>query len=241
VLGAPDGRSVARQRWRLRYERDASAADLAQREEADTWASAIDRSGLPVVTAGQPPRPKLAFGPPIPARALARDEPLELQLTDRLTTTDVRNGLEPAAPAGHRIVMVHDVWLGAPALQASGRAVDYEIALASAPAEPLSRAADALLAETELPRERVRATRVVRYDLRPAIEAILVDRGTAGTGDAGLTRLRCRLRIDPERGVARPDELLAALGERLETRPEPLEIIRHRVWLVDDGEIPPLG
>jgi radical SAM-linked protein len=238
VPETPDERRIPRQRWRIRYERDKSAAGLTQREEADAWTDTIGRSGLPVLTAGEPPRPRIALGPPLPTGCLALDEPLELFLHERWTIRDVRTALATVAPAGHRITLLHDVWPGAAALQAAGRAVDYAIRTEAVPIEELSEAAAVLLGATELQRERVRGTRTVIYDLRPLIETIVVE-AVAGD-DPARCLVRFRARLDPDHGVARPDELLAALGERLSTPIVGIEIVRTRVWLSDDPLPPPL-
>ncbi len=246
MLDPADEQRIPRQRWRLRFERDESAAGLTQREEADAWTQAIGRSGLPLVTAGDPPRPRLSLGPPLPVGCRALDEPLELFLHRRLSIHEVRTSLEAIVPAGHRMTGIHDVWPGATALQAAGRAVDYEIRAQGSTPDRLGAAASALLAATALPRERVRGSRTVTYDLRPlidsiAIEPIASERAGDGTPDAdrSWSGIRCvirfRGRLDPDRGVARPDELLAALGEHIATPIVATDIARTRVWLADDA------
>ena len=58
---------------------------------------------------------------------------------------------------------------------------------------------------------------MVAYDLRPFIEAIEVDKvveAVLPTAGASTITVRMTLRHDPERGVGRTDELLAALSER---------------------------
>jgi radical SAM-linked protein len=237
---------MPRQRWRLRYERDRSAAGLTQREEAEAWSDAIARSGLPFVSAGEPARPRLSLGVPLPAGCLALDEPLDLLLHERRAAHEVRTSLDAVAPTGHLVTAVHDVWLGAPALQAAGRAVDYAIRAEGAQPGALGAATAALLAATELPRERVRGSRTIAYDLRPLIESIVVDVAAGSEFEPDALRpgappvIRFRARLDPDRGVARPDELIAALGEQLGTPIVATEVVRTHVWLSDDV-IPPLA
>jgi Uncharacterized protein conserved in bacteria (DUF2344) len=240
VPGTPDERRMPRQRWRLRYERDRSAANLTQREEAEAWSDAIARSGLPIVSSGEPERPRLALGVPLPAGCLALDEPLDLFLHDRRTVHEVRTAIDAITPAGHLVSAVHDVWLGAPALQAAGRAVDYAIRAEGAPSAALGEAVTALLAAIELPRERIRGSRTIAYDLRPLIETIMVgaaagdERESDAAAPAARSLIRFRARLDPDRGVGRPDELLAALGEHLGTPIVATQVIRTHVWLSDD-------
>ena len=58
-------------------------------------------------------------------------------------------------------------------------------------------------------RERQRGERTVAYDLRPFIETVAVEPGPDGAIDVVMV-----LRHDPEKGIGRPDEVLAELGER---------------------------
>jgi len=67
----------------------------------------------------------------------------------------------------------------------------------------------ALQQATALPRERKRDKEVRRYDLRPLIEDLRVERSAQGIS------LWMRLRADPS-GTGRPDEVLAALGIPIE-------------------------
>ena len=73
----------------------------------------------------------------------------------------------------------------------------------------LATACDAVLESPTLERERAKGGGTVRYDLRPFIEALAVD------GTADPVTLRMTLRHDPERGIGRPDEVLAALADRM--------------------------
>ena len=73
----------------------------------------------------------------------------------------------------------------------------------------LGRPPRRLLERRRSPRERRKGDATVRYDLRPFIEALAVD------GTADVVTLRMTLRHDPERGVGRPDEVLAALADRM--------------------------
>jgi radical SAM-linked protein len=234
VLGAPESGQAARQRWRIRFARDHAAADLSQRDEAEAWSSAIARSRLAAVTVGDPPRPRVTHGPPLPTGALALDEPLELFLGTRVTVDVVRKALEDIAPLGHHVRRVHDVWLGAPALQAVGRAVDYGVRVAGAPRGDLTRATEQALATEHLPRERVRGARTVRFDLRPSLEIVTVepDERAGSAPDAAV--LRFRVRLDPERGVVRPDEVVSVLAELVDAPLRVVELVRTRVWLADD-------
>lgn len=247
VVEAAGDRRTPRQRWRVRYARDATAGALTPREEAEAWTSAVTASALPAVSSGDPPRPRIALGPALPSGADALDEPLDLLLDERLPIAVVWSALDRVLPLGHRIIAIHDVWLGAPALQASAVAVDYRIRTDGIPEQHLRTGAASLLDAKELPRQRVRASRTVRYDLRPLVESIVVDADGEAEEAANRCRIRFRGRLGPDRGVIRPDELLAAIADQviLTTGPigqiEPVEVVRTRVWLVDDAPPEPFS
>ena len=90
-------------------------------------------------------------------------------------------------------------------------------------------------------RQRPKGDRSVVYDLRPFVDALAIadDAGTDVTrsdvAGSRTVRVAMRLRHDPEKGVGRPEEVLAELGERLGA---PLEVVacrRTRLVLADDA------
>ncbi|HET7027760.1 MAG TPA: TIGR03936 family radical SAM-associated protein [Candidatus Limnocylindrales bacterium] len=224
MIDKPDTRALGRQRWRIRYARDGTVADRTRRDEAVVWAEAIGSSGLPVVTTGQPPRPHLVFGPPLVVGATAEDEPLDLVLFERLPIATVRSRLAPVRPPGYELRVLHDVWLGGRSLAAIGRAADYVIGVQGSTRDVLEQATSGLLAADRLERTRRHGKEGATFDLRPLVVDLAV------VPDALLVRVR----VDPERGVGRPDDVVAALAEQLETSLEISDLARVRVWLADD-------
>jgi radical SAM-linked protein len=178
------------------------------------------------------PRPRFALAAPLSASIAGEAELLDLFLVERLPAWRVREAIAASLPSGFHLVDAFDVWLGEAALP--GRVVASVYRARFDPADPgaerLSAAARALLDALTLVRERRKGETSVGYDLRPFIEALEV----TATGDAVI--LRITLRHDPEKGVGRPDELLAALGEAAGVTLEPLELVRERIEL---GDAPP--
>lgn len=130
-------------------------------------------------------------------------------LTERLPIAEVRADIAAIVPDGDELVGLADVWLGAPSLAADAIAAVYRVELAEATdLDALTTAARGLLAAPAVERTRVRGDRRVTYDLRPLVEAIEVVPGSPPA-------LRLVTRFDPVRGVGRPDEVVAALEERL--------------------------
>ena len=68
---------------------------------------------------------------------------------------------------------------------------------------------------------------MIAYDLRPFVEDVEVIESD------GATAVRMTLRHDPEKGVGRPEELLAALGEAVGASLRPVSLVRERLVLGD--------
>jgi len=213
--------SEARQRWRIIFARDEEARYLAHLDAVTQWERAFRRGAIPVATTGGfSPRPKLVFAAPLQLGMLAEHELADLFLAERLTAPTLRARLTAGMPAGYRVIDLHDVWMGAPALAPQLVAADYRMTLLGVEREDLASAAARLMSAERLPRERRRETKTVAYDLRPLIidlrvrdteAAILAPDGVP----PGTTVLWMRLRPSQERGSGRADEVVAALADEL--------------------------
>ena len=114
---------------------------------------------MPLFRAPGRARPRIAFGAPIPARLELERELADVVLTEFVPAWRVREGLTEHVPAGWRLVDVHDVWLGSPALAGQVVAADYRVEVAGADRDALAAAATSLLDATELPASARRAAR----------------------------------------------------------------------------------
>jgi hypothetical protein len=220
--------AAARQRWRLVLARSVDAPALAGRDLNEAWEDALEVSGLPLFRAVGRARARVAFGAPIPASLAAEHELADIFLTESLPAWQVREALVAHLPDGWRLLDLHDVWLGAPALAGQVAAADYRIALGEADAQSVAAAAEQLLGAEALPRERPKGGSVVPYDLRP----LLVDVGIADAGPPVL--LRARTRFHPVLGTGRPEEVVAALGDAAGTPLVAGSIVRERLILADE-------
>jgi len=205
-------------------------ADLAQREQLSAWEASLVASGLPLVGLDAPSRkPRMAIAAPLSAGIPGEAELVDIWLTARLPRWRVREALTDRLPAPFRLDDLYDVWLGEPALPGRVAASVYRASLPTVTAVPLAAAARTLLSAEALPRERTRGDNVVAYDLRPFIVDLEVDE-LPGAGAC----LRMTLRHDPAKGVGRPEETLAALGEALGGRTlEPAALVREGLVLAD--------
>jgi radical SAM-linked protein len=209
--------------------REPGGPPVAQRDVVDAWTAAFESAGVPIArTEGDRPRRSISFGAALPAGMAAERELIDVFLVERWPAWRVREAVEPHVPDGWQLVELADVWLAGPPLAGRVAAADYRIELAG-DADPasLTRAASELLAAENLPRERVKGTGSIPYDLRP----LLIDVAVLPGPPVVITT---RTRLHPELGTGRPEEVLAALGDRLGTALEATAIVRERLLLVDD-------
>lgn len=203
-----------------------------QRAQQAAWESALRSSGLPVAGLdAEGGRPRFALAAPLAPTTPGEAELADVWLTERRPRWAVREALVPRMPPACTLVDLFDVWLGEAALPGQVVASVYRaaVALDTASVAAVDAAAVELVTADSVPRERARGERLVAYDLRPFIEAIDV-RAT----DLGSAEIVMVLRHDPEKGVGRPDEVLAELATRsgvpLDTR-----VARTRLILASDA------
>jgi radical SAM-linked protein len=220
----------ARQRWRLVVARDPDPSDASQRDVADAWTRALASAGLPLAwTDGARARARISFGAPLPVGIAAERELIDVVLTERWPTWRLRDALDGRLPPGWRVVDLHDVWLAGPPLAGRVAAADYRVTLADAvDAERISAASRDVLAANRLPRSRQKGAGAVEYDLRP----LLVDLRVRDAGPPVVISMRTL--FHPELGTGRPEEVVAALGERLGIGLVAGSIVRERVLLTDE-------
>ena len=133
-------------------------------------------------------------------------------------------------PAGWRLVDLYDVWLAGPPLAGRVAAADYRIALGDPTCRHRRHPARGPMTcsrADRLPRERSKGGGTVRYDLRPLLVDIAVEPGPPPI-------IRVRTRFHPELGTGRPEEVVAAIGDRIGTVLAVDTIVRERLLLVDD-------
>lgn len=171
----------------------------------------------------------MAFGTPLQLGIAARREPAEIFLAERVPLWQLREALEAHLPDGWTLVDLFDVWVGGPPLAGRVTGADYRIELRP-PIDPdaVDRAARRLLEARELRRVRQKGDGTVAYDLRPLLAAVSVN------GAPDQPSLLVSVRIHPELGTGRPEEVVAALGEQLGREVGAGAIVRERVILSGD-------
>jgi len=232
-----------RQRWRLVYRRRPDAPALPQRDQGAAWDAALISSGLPLAGLDLAvPRPRIVFAASLTVGMPAERELLDLFLVARRSVTEVRERLAGSLPTGHELIEVHDVWLGAPALSGQVVAADYRLNVTTLDgvmpdAAALAGGIRRLLAADAQPRTRDKGGRAIPYDLRPLVAGIEVQAGDAAPESIPplAVQLRIRTRFDAERGVGRPEEVLAALSELSGMALTAQSTTRERLYLAGEA------
>ena len=223
------------QRWRIAFRRGSPALELGPPEIARAWESALAAARVPVVmSAAATPRARLTFAAPLPVGRLAEHDLVDVVLADRWSMARLRGAIASALPAGLEVVDLYDVWLHAPALTAVLSGMSHRATVVGASPADLSAAAATLLEAGRLERTRMKGgEQRATYDLRPLILALEV----AAASDGAAVRMILRTASDGPSG--RPDELLLALGEAAGRPLEQVDLVRERLWTVD--EVPTLA
>ena len=203
--------------------------EATQRDITTAWTSALQAAGLPLAgSEGQRGRSRVAFGAPLPVGMAAEHELIDVVFADRWPAWRLREALLPHVPLGWRLIDAYDVWLGGPPLAGRVAAADYRIDLEAVDdVAALQQAATALGAADRIPRRRMKGGAMVDYDLRPLLVDVAVEAGPPPV-------VRTRTRFDPELGTGRPEEVIAALADRLDRPLEIRKIVRERLLLDED-------
>lgn len=232
------GHREPRQRWQVRFTRDAPALQLRQPEIVAAFERAFVDSGLPLSsTAGQRPRPRLGLAANLQTGMQADAEVLEVFFDELLPVERVR-GAGELLPEGLRIVEARDVWQGFPSAASQVRAADYEVHVTSdgpIDEETLRAAVARLLGQSTLPGKRRRAETERRADqgerdLRPLIDSVEV---AAVEANGTAAELHMVLKAGPNRS-ARPEDVVSALEM-------PLKVVRVRRRRLRFVDTPPIA
>ena len=181
-------------------------------------------------TEGARPRPRIAFGAPLPVGMAANAELIDVVTTARWPAWRVREALDGprCRPVGgwsnsKTSGSARRRWPGGSRRQIPAR-TRRKPRRVDGSARGRGRA---LLAAPRLPRERAKGDGTVEYDLRPLLIDVAIEAGPPVV-------VTTRTRFHPELGTGRPEEVVAALGERLGAPLEAASIVRERLVLSDD-------
>ena len=216
IVAPPLSIETARQRIRVIFTRNATLKYIGHLDMSRTWQRILRRAELPLAySEGFNPQPKITFAAALPLGCTSEYEVLDFVLSPARAVSEVAVRLKRALPPGMQVTSIEEVPLKSPALQTQVLASEYTIRVEPGSSDQLADRVQALLAATEVLRDR----RGKAYNLRPLVLALTVERG-----EAERVIVRARLQ-STEAGNGRPDELAAALGL------DPAEVAIHRTRL----------
>ena len=195
------------QRLRLTFARGEEIQYITHLDIMRLWVRALRRARVPLAySQGFTPHPQLSLAAPLAVGVTSEGELMDIELEGRLATRYFLARVDEQLPTGVRLLGVEEVPPTWPSLQAAVRFAEYRVTVQTEePLAALQKRLAVLLAAPSLPRQRLRGDQVRRYDLRPLIVDLRLERW-----DAGEAMLFLRLQTD-ERATGRPDEVLAAL------------------------------
>jgi len=195
------------QRLRVTYARGSEVRYISHLDMMRFWERALRRARLPIAySEGFTPHPQIAMATPLPFGMTGRAELLDVFLAEPLDAGDFQARLQAQSPVGMRLTAVTEVLISGPSLQSLVRVAEYELSLdLSLDIAAFEQRIAAFLAATSFPWEHVREKETRRYDLRPLVLSLRLER------DLTCSRLITGLQSE-ERGTGRPDQLANALG-----------------------------
>lgn len=176
-----------------------SHLDLAQ-----AWSRSLRRARIPLAySLGFSPRPRLQLAAALPLGHTGAAEVLDVWLEKRVGDEEFTTALVAVLPSGLSVSHVRQVKLKGAALQTLVRSADYQVTVKwTGRTEAVEARIAEVQAATELPHERRRR----RYDLRPLIEELQLERAD---GDEAVLRMQLAARPG---ATARPEAVLGVLG-----------------------------
>jgi radical SAM-linked protein len=217
-------RSEKAQRLRLRFACSPEAAEIGHLDLARTWERAFREAGIAVsYSQGNRPHPRLTIAAGLPMGVTSEGELLDIILAQRVQPAELVERVRAHLPPGLTPLEAKEGGMGLPSLPSSVRWADYEVDVPVAGDGPdVAAAVASFLAAESVPWEDTRGEKTRRYDLRPLVQELRVEKPCDGA-----LRLSMRLRCDSA-GVGRPEQVVKALG-----LPEPARVHRRRLVLSD--------
>ncbi len=193
------------QRLRLRYAKRGRLRFSSHRDFQRAFERALRRAQIPIAfSAGFSPHPKVSYANAAPTGAASESEYLEIAVTAVCDPELVRQALDEALPPGLDVIEV--VQARTPDFVQRLEASVWRIELPDVPVTVAQRAAEALLAASEVIVERLTKNGVRSFDARAAVLRLDASQTADGDGCAILTAV---VRLGTP--TVRPDDVLAAL------------------------------
>jgi radical SAM-linked protein len=199
---------MSQQRLRVTFAKGPQLKYISHLDLALAWERALRRAGIPLAySQGFNPQARLQLASGLPLGYTASAELMDIILTEPVSPEEFVTRVRPVLPEGLSVVAAEEVPLKSPTLQSALRQAEYGVTVETwLSGHELASRITHLLACDRLEQQRVRKRRVETFDLRPLVDDIRLE--AIGQGQAVLW-----MRLSAgQRGNARPDAVLAALG-----------------------------
>lgn len=194
-------------RLRLIFAKNRQIKYISHLDLALAWERALRRAQVPLAySQGFNPRPKLQFASGLPLGTTGAAEIVDIIIDAPLSLEEAARRISPALPKGIKLHSVEEVPLKAPTLQQLLRQAEYEVVVETdLPVEELIQRINTLLAAHELIQSRQRRQKEERFDMRPWLHELRLERAAGGEA-----HLFMRLTAG-QFGNLRPEAVLQAL------------------------------
>lgn len=203
------------QRVRICFARKGYTRFISHLEQIEVFRRLLRRSTLPMTfTSGFHPQPKMAFGPPNSVGYESETEYIEVELSRRFSSEEVKMAVSKALPEGFEIVSVRNVPVMFPSFESLVNLALYEIKL-DVPKDML----DKFLSQPEIIIEKIKKDGVQRINAKPLIKQIICENGTT----------RLMLRFAPK-GNLKADKIIQSMLGLSEDQTKQLHINRKALY-----------
>ena len=194
----------------LKFRKSSAARWLSHLDVIRVLERAIRRAGLPIMySQGFNPRPRMAFGPPLPLGATSDAEMIVLRLAQPMDPSELKERLNAQLPDGVEAIEARTVTDDRPALgPISGSSYTARaVCRAKDPAEAAAEAVREFMSRDEECVERSNKGFGRRVDIRPSVEVLEVL-----DCDGPIVSMRFGI-SHKARNAARPVEIMKALSK----------------------------
>lgn len=196
------------QRLRLLFAKNGPARFISHLDLARALERSLTRAAIPVAYGhGFNRRPRMQFAAPLPLGVTGERELADIWLTEQMRSEQVLEQLNAKIAPGIFVKEVTTVALGEAALQTQTTSASYEATLqAAVPRGDLESRIEKLLDSQSHPIERRRGKKSKRFDIRPLILALGLEKWSPEQFDLSM-----HLSLLPGK-TGRPDDVLVTIG-----------------------------
>lgn len=199
--------SASTYRYRLTFSKHGRVKYVAHLDTVIVWTRALRRAGIPLAySQGFNPQAKIQMAASLPLGYVSAAEIMDIYLKEEMAAQEIVTKVNATLPQGFHLRAGEMVDLKSPTLQSKLIKADYRVTVETTlSAETIQARIQALLAQDQVMRTRIRRKREEVYDLRPLLHHL--DLVSPLEKDAHLTM---KVAAGPH-GNLRPDDVLKTL------------------------------